>query len=101
LNIWTNAEHLNGTFNSNSSTWKDEIDTTTGIYVYSALIGCLLVFSIARGIHFFIICMVSSIKLHDQMFQALIRTPLSFFDSNPVGMITGILLYISKLITLF
>jgi len=86
LNIWTNAEQMHNS-SSNSSSWEDELDTNTGIYVYSILISCLFLFSIARGIHFFIICMISSVKLHDQMFQALIRAPLSFFDSNPVGMI--------------
>lgn len=84
LNIWTNAEQMNSS-RSNTSSWQEDLDTSVGIYIYSILISCLFLFSIARGIHFFLICMISSIRLHNRMFKALIRAPLSFFDTNPIG----------------
>ncbi len=84
LNIWTNSEQ-NSAENSTSSSWEDNIDTNTGIYVYTILIVGVFIFSLIRTVHFFILCMKSSVKLHDQMFHAAIRAPLLFFDRNPVG----------------
>ena len=65
--------------------WIDNIDTMTGVYVYTAMISGLFAFSMLRTIHFFLMCMTSSINLHNDMFQSVIRTPLDFFDKNPVG----------------
>ncbi|XP_057378671.1 LOW QUALITY PROTEIN: ATP-binding cassette sub-family C member 4-like [Daphnia carinata] len=112
LTLWTNAEEQraanrnisenstyvsvteNGFFNVSSVTeeiaifsgawWKDP-DTYTGIYVFTILIICVFIFSLIRTIHYFMMCMISSINLHNRMFQSVIRTPLLFFDQNPVG----------------
>ncbi|XP_057378654.1 ATP-binding cassette sub-family C member 4-like [Daphnia carinata] len=112
LSLWTNAEEHraanrnvsenstyipvieNDFFNVSSATeetaifsgewWKDP-DTYTGIYVFTILIICLFVFSLTRIILYFTMCMMSSTKLHNHMFQSVIRTPLLFFDQNPVG----------------
>lgn len=90
LNIWTNAEQIRAANLTQPTeepvkSWEEEVDTYTGIYVYSILICGVFVFSLIRTIHFFLICMLSSIKLHNQMFDAVIRAPLVFFDRNPVG----------------
>jgi len=94
LNIWTNAEQIragsNSTINpSNNSTlpWQEEVDTNTGIMVYAILIGSFFLASMIRSILFFIRCMFSSIKLHNQMFQAIIRAPMLFFERNSAGII--------------
>ena len=42
-------------------------------------------FSIFRAVYFFVYCLSSSSNLHNQMAEAVIRAPLSFFESNPVG----------------
>ena len=65
--------------------WIKHIDTTTGVYVYSVLIVGLFIFTIIRTTHFFFICVEASIKLHNNMFQSIVRAPLVFFDQNPVG----------------
>ncbi len=98
LNIWTEAEQIraanmtpttvtppmmNESFDLQS--WQEEVDTYTGIYVYSILISGVFVFSLIRTVHFFLMCMLASVNLHNQMFQSVIRAPLSFFDKNPVG----------------
>jgi len=90
LTIWTNAsQHRNVTGNATiASSWKDKLDDDTAIYVYSALISGVFIFTLIRTLHFFILCMFSSIKLHNEMFKAVIRAPLRFFDRNPVGRIT-------------
>lgn len=98
LNIWTEAEQIRAanmtpttvappTMNESFSlqSWQEEVDTYTGIYVYSILISGVFVFSLIRTVHFFLMCMLASVNLHDQMFQSVIRAPLSFFDKNPVG----------------
>ena len=107
LTLWTDAQEArarqasaflsNGTeWNStdpyhslplNSTSWMDNIDTPTGIYVYTILLVGLFLFSIVRSIHFFATCMSTSIKLHNNMFDSLIRAPVVFFDKNPIGRI--------------
>ena len=103
LNMWTEAEKVrfntlisytestesyldveggNYTFPSND-TWV--MDTSTGIYVYSALIASVFLFGFMRAVQFFVICTAASCKLYDNMFNAVIRAPISFFDKNPVG----------------
>merc|ERR1712071_24632 len=67
--------------------WIQNIDTATGVYVYSILIGSFFIFTMIRTVHFFLICMSSSIKLHNNMFESIIRAKLVFFDQNPVGRI--------------
>ena len=110
LTLWTNAEELRarqGNVSENSSfltttetdfsnvteengpfsgAWWKEPDTYTGIYVFTILIVCVFIFSMVRTIHYFLMCMISSINLHNRMFQSIIRAPLLFFDQNPVGM---------------
>lgn len=108
LTLWTNSEerrgtsplsnltvqiqegsYLNGTTNDVNKTfsndWWKNPDTLTGIYVFTILIVSLFIFSMIRTIHFFLMCMISSVSLHNKMFQAVIRAQLLFFDRNPVG----------------
>ena len=114
LSLWTDAEQLraagpkNSTVNSTAfiedpesynttaypekegdssayTEWLEELDTYTGIYVFTILTAGLFVFSLIRAIHFFVMCMKSSVNLHNSMFQSIIRAPLLFFDCNPVG----------------
>ena len=53
--------------------------------IYGAIVGALVVTSLIRTVYFFVLCMRSSVNLHDQMFQSIIRAPCRFFDTNPVG----------------
>ncbi len=61
------------------------LDTNMGIYVYSILIGAVCIFGYLRALKFHGICTGASKKLHAKMFQAVLRTPIAFFDKNPVG----------------
>ena len=86
LSIWTHAEQFRENITVTYDTsWKDQVDTFTGIYVYTGLIGGVFVFSMICAAHFYIVCLLSSVKLHDQMFNAVTRSPLAFFDTNPIG----------------
>lgn len=103
LAAWTNAEELRGRMKASNSSviqvnnastatesesgWRiEDMDTYTGIYVFTGLTAGVFIFSIIRTVHLFVTCILSSIKLHNDMFQAIIRAPLQFFDENPVGM---------------
>merc|ERR1719270_1860103 len=55
--------------------------------IYAAIVLSLIVTSLIRTIHFFYLCMRSSVKLHDSTFNRLLRAPCRFFDTNPVGRI--------------
>ena len=57
------------------------------IYIYSGQTVLILFLAIARTIIFFIVCMRSSVRLHDRLFQRLSRAPMFFFDNNPVGIL--------------
>jgi len=112
LNLWTSAErarhhtlnsgiissipsNINSTTEGNASltaglhttTFENEwvLDRNTGIYVYSILIGGVIIFGFLRATHFYGISTGASIRLHGNMFQAVIRAPVQFFDKNPVG----------------
>lgn len=109
LTVWTISEERhsrNGSFPSNSSLignssledvklferphpftgnwWKDP-DTYTGVYVFTILTVGVFVVAMIRTIQYFYLSMTSSINLHNNMFQSVIRSPLLFFDRNPVG----------------
>ena len=61
------------------------MDTNTGILGFTIIAIGGFVFSLIRSIHFFVIFLKASIRLHDKMFQAVVRSPLHFFDRNPIG----------------
>jgi ABC-type multidrug transport system fused ATPase/permease subunit len=85
-----NLTWINVTVASEAFDDLKEMDTFTGIYgfIIIALFG--FVFSMIRSISFFVIFLNASIKLHDKMFQAVVRSPLLFFDRNPIGIISYI-----------
>jgi len=74
---------------SNENTSRDEglhLKYYLGIY---GLLGFLTsVAAFVNGVTLFSICAVRSAKvLHDQMFAKVLRAPMSFFDTTPVGTI--------------
>ena len=55
------------------------------LLVYAAIVLSLVVCSLIRTLHFFSLCMSSSVSLHNSVFKQLLRAPCRFFDTNPVG----------------
>ena len=43
--------------------------------VYAAIVGGLVITSMIRTIYFFVLCMRSSVNLHNSMFMRIVRTP--------------------------
>ena len=66
-----------------------QMDTKTGVYGITGITLGLFPFAIVRDTLFFTICLKASIKLHDRMFKCVTRTPLLFFQTNPIGMISN------------
>lgn len=99
LTLWTDAEEIrtrNGTAISleNNQTdgtlifsgeWWKKPNTYTGMYVFTFLVTGVFIFSLIRTTQFFVMCMNSSINLHNRMFESITRSPLLFFDRNPNG----------------
>lgn len=59
----------------------------TLIYIYSAIILSIFVIAITRSFAFYTLCVRCSQRLHDLAFNALIKTGMRFYDTNPSGRI--------------
>lgn len=57
------------------------------LYTYTGLVMAIFFFTKARAISFFFYCMRISTRVHNKMFQSLVRAPIKFFDDNPSGSI--------------
>ncbi|CAN9498397.1 unnamed protein product [Ophioblennius macclurei] len=55
--------------------------------VYSGLTAAAVVFSYARSLVIFHVLVRAAQALHNSMFSAVLRTPVLFFDNNPIGRI--------------
>lgn len=67
---------------------KDTIlPTETYIKIYSILVFSIFIIGIIRSTAFYTVCVRSSQRLHDMVFEALIQTSMRFFDINPSGRI--------------
>lgn len=78
--------------NKGNKTWKASHgkgkEYSSELAIYSLLIGCMFVTVLLRSVLFYItICMRASVRLHNQIFALLLRAPIAFFDSNPLGRI--------------
>ena len=63
----------------------ENFTTQQNVMIYAGQMLALFVFSLFRGVLFFMLCMRSSVRLHDRLFNSVVRAPMSFFDNNPIG----------------
>ncbi|GJQ86164.1 hypothetical protein Trydic_g13443 [Trypoxylus dichotomus] len=61
------------------------LDTNIAIYIYTGLIVAMIVLAILRSYLFFRSTSNASKRLHDHMFNSLLKAPMRFFDTNPSG----------------
>lgn len=85
----TLANQTSSDFYNNIST--DHLPTTfsraASICIYAGVVvGCIILI-IIRSMLFYKLCMNASIRLHDQMFDSILRGAMRFFDLNPSGRI--------------
>ncbi|GLD74957.1 multidrug resistance-associated protein 4-like protein, partial [Lates japonicus] len=71
------TEHLNGSF-------PQQLDLDLYLSVYAGLTAASVVFGFLRSLLFFNILVSSAQTLHNTMFNAILRTPVHFFDINPI-----------------
>ncbi|XP_038157102.1 multidrug resistance-associated protein 4-like isoform X2 [Cyprinodon tularosa] len=74
------TEHLNGNF-------PQQLDLDLYLGVYAALTVTSVVFGFTRSLVFFKVLVKSAQTLHKNMFRAILRTSIRFFDTNPTGRI--------------
>ncbi|XP_061579415.1 ATP-binding cassette sub-family C member 4-like isoform X2 [Cololabis saira] len=74
------TEHLNGSF-------PQQLDLDLYLGVYAGLTATSVVFGFVRTLVFFNVLVSSAQTLHASMFNAILRTPVRFFDINPIGRI--------------
>ena len=65
----------------------DDQKDMTNLAIYSCLVGASFVFAISRAYGFLVVSLRCSERLHDKMVVAILKAPVFFFDSNPVGRI--------------
>lgn len=73
------------THNTSSSSQGQELNRDLYLGIYSVFVICLLFFTLLRTQLFFKLTIVASRKLHEKMFNALLRAPSYFFDTNSIG----------------
>ncbi|GLG97904.1 Probable multidrug resistance-associated protein lethal(2)03659 [Gryllus bimaculatus] len=66
---------------------KPFLSLELSIIIYASLIFSLFTVTLVRSFAFFKVCMRCSSKLHERMFLSVLKTRISFFDSNPAGRI--------------
>ena len=57
------------------------------LIIYGCLVGSSLIFAIFRAYAFLVASVKCSKRLHEKMVGAVLKAPILFFDSNPVGRI--------------
>ncbi|XP_074600380.1 ATP-binding cassette sub-family C member 4-like isoform X2 [Brevipalpus obovatus] len=57
------------------------------IMIYSALVVGLFISTFLRSTLFFFMCNRASVNLHNSIFARILRSPMTLFESNPVGRI--------------
>ena len=65
----------------------DEQTESTNVGIYAGSVAVVVLLTILRAYFFFMAVLRSSEKLHNNMTTAILKAPVLFFDSNPVGMI--------------
>ncbi|KAL9954317.1 hypothetical protein ACROYT_G041838 [Oculina patagonica] len=65
----------------------DRKHQTVDLYIYGSMVGGAFLLSIARTVAFANALLNSSQHLHNSMMSAVLKAPVLFFDTNPVGRI--------------
>ena len=72
---------------SDNSSDSDPYDLTTNqrIGIYGGIVFGSVSLVMMRSVLSFLICIASARNLHNKMLNAILRTPVLFFDTNPIG----------------
>ncbi|XP_058040750.1 ATP-binding cassette sub-family C member 4 [Ahaetulla prasina] len=89
LSYWANQQvKLNDTtMEYDGKNITENLDLPWYLGMYAGLTVATILFSILRSLIMFHILVNAARTLHDKMFQSVLRTPVLFFDRNPIGRI--------------
>ncbi|KAK1170047.1 multidrug resistance-associated protein 4-like [Acipenser oxyrinchus oxyrinchus] len=88
LSYWASKqEKLNVTQGAHNHNETQQLDLGFYLGVYAGLTVVTVIFGFLRSLLFFKVLVNSAQTLHNQMFQSIVRTPVRFFDINPIGRI--------------
>lgn len=72
---------------TNNSYFTEASERENYILIYTILMGVVASMYIHRTFAFYAMCLRASINLHDQIFRAITRTAMFFYNNNPSGRI--------------
>ncbi|XP_056156902.1 ATP-binding cassette sub-family C member 4-like [Lampris incognitus] len=90
LAYWAGAQEKldsngNNTTIQNGLNATKELDVDFYLGIYAGLTAATLIFGFARSLLMFNVLVKCAQTLHNRMFSAILRTPVRFFDINPIG----------------
>jgi ATP-binding cassette subfamily C (CFTR/MRP) protein 4 len=85
LSEW--AESNRSCSEANSTNILCDFSNELIIEIYFALVCGAVIFATVRSVFFFYVCVHSAQVLHNRMFASVLRAPVRFFDTNPIGRI--------------
>ena len=62
-----------------------KLSTNQRLAIYAGATGLAIITNFARTIMFYFLCVNASRVLHNRMFASVLRAPILFFDTNPIG----------------
>ena len=70
----------------NISFETSDFNTHQRITIYSEIVVGAIAMTILKAIMTMLICLFAAGSLHEKMLKSILRAPVLFFDTNPVGM---------------
>uniref|UniRef100_A0A8C8IY77 Cystic fibrosis transmembrane conductance regulator n=1 Tax=Oncorhynchus tshawytscha TaxID=74940 RepID=A0A8C8IY77_ONCTS len=78
--------NVNGTVTvQNGVNVTEQLNLDFYLGIYAGLTGATLIFGFARSLVMFNVLVKAAQSLHNRMFNSILRTPVRFFDVNPIG----------------
>ena len=62
-----------------------DLSTTNRVWIYAGLLVFSIISNFARVNVFYAVTVNASRVLHNRMFASVLRAPMQFFDTNPIG----------------
>ncbi|XP_029302444.1 multidrug resistance-associated protein 4-like isoform X2 [Cottoperca gobio] len=84
-NVTAEQNGQNVTAEQNGRNVTAELDTTFYLGIYGGLTAATVIFGFIRNMALFNVLVKSAQSLHNRMFNAILGTPVRFFDVNPIG----------------
>jgi ATP-binding cassette subfamily C (CFTR/MRP) protein 4 len=85
--VWFSAWTGKGQ-NQTATSWGDSYvmgNNDYNIIIYTVLIVVLFAVVFGRTTLTYFVCLASSVNIHNSVFKSLLRAPIAFYESNPLG----------------